>query len=63
MSGISLYHRMVKILKKKCVSINSNCSEMHRNTKKITPYEWHFLLPQDAQNLKKKVCLNQLELL
>ena len=48
---------------KKCVSIDAKCSETHRNEKKFTPYEWHFPLPQNAQYFKKKVCLNQVELL
>ena len=35
MSGFSLCRRMFNIFKKKCVSIDSNCSETHRNAKKI----------------------------
>ena len=46
--------------KKKCVSIDLKCFETHRNEKKITPYEWHFPLPQNGQifQKKKKKCVS-----
>ena len=56
MSGFSLCRMNAQYLKKKCVSIDSNCSETHRNAKKnLTPYEWCFPLPQNAKILTQSI--------